>query len=200
MTSRMPKMIASNLGMLICSNLTMVKQSFHQLKRGFEMQTAFLKLLLLSSALALVAPLSHAKHLDSDTCGTRRCQVKLQGVVERPARSLFVMAMHFNSPGVELHDQIVAGLSLDSVLSAGNAQQSVNQEGVRDKPAEHDAANTDATKQNSRSQQTLNKSARPAPNLEEKSNIESAGESGNGSTASGSADGPLRRTPAKENW
>lgn len=164
------------------------------------MQTAFLKLLLLSSALALVVPWSYAKRLDSDTCGCCQCQVQLQEVVKQPAYSPSVTVMHLSSPRVELDNQIVAGLSLGSVLSAGSAQQSVDQEGLRDEAAKRDAANGDVAKQNSRSQQTVNKDAQPARKVEGKSNIKSAGGGGNGSTASGSADGPSRRPPAQENW
>jgi hypothetical protein len=164
------------------------------------MQTAFLKILLLSSALLLVASLSQAKRFAWEYCDGGQCQMNLQGVVNRPAHSLPIVAMHLSSPGVEPHDQIVGGLSLDFVLSAGSAQQSVNQEGVRDKPAKQDAAKGDSEKQNSQSEQTRNKDARPTGSVRGKSNIEAVGESGNGSTASGSAEGPFRRPPVQENW
>jgi hypothetical protein len=126
--------------------------------------------------------------------------VKLQGAVGRPTHSPPGMAMHLSSPGVKSHVQIVAGLSLGAVLSAGSAQQSVNQEGLRDEAAKHNAAKGDAAKQSSRRQQILNEGTKSTRNGEGKSNIESAGESGNGFTASGAASRPLRRTPAQENW
>lgn len=119
---------------------------------------------------------------------------------KQPAYPLPVTATYLSSPVVEPDDQMVVGLSLGSVLSAGSAQQSVNQEGVRDEAAKRDAAKGDAAKQNSRSQQTLTEDAVRRRTAGGKRDIESAGGSGNGSTASGSADGPSRRTPAQENW
>jgi hypothetical protein len=165
------------------------------------MQAAFLKLILLCSALALVVPWCQAKRLACGNYEGHQCQTKLQGAVTQPADSLPAMAMPSDSLGVEAHEQmVVVGLSLGSVLSAGSAQQSVNQEGVRDEAAKRGAAKGDDAKQKSRSHQTLNKDAKPAQNVEGKSNIESASGSGNGSTASGSAGGPSRRTPAQESW
>lgn len=139
-------------------------------------------------AAALTLRLQHASLLDP-----ARLEHFLQpSFVRRPFVSLFLelTPSQADHPRKDTLDGALIGFGLGSILSAGNAQQAVNQEGQKEELVKQQKARQESAANNGTDQEAEGR----------KSSTKASGESGKGTTASGPGRSRSAVPPAPVNW